>query len=219
VNGTFYRTQKPATFAKWRDETPDGFVFSLKAPRYASIRKVLAEAGPSIERFVSSGILELGDKLGPILWQLEPRHKFEPADAEGFLKLLPPEAGGRRLRHVFEVRHESFMCTQFVDLLRRYGVAAVFADTDDYPSFADLSADFVYARLMRCESSIATGYPEEALDRWARNATLWQQGGEPELPRIDSAPAPKRERDVFLFFISGAKERAPAAARALISRL
>jgi len=222
VNGTFYRTQKPETFAKWRDATPEGFVFSLKAPRYTTNRKVLAEAGRLVEVFLASGVSELREKLGPILWQLEPRHAFEPDDLEAFLKLLPPEVEGRRLRHVLEVRHPSFASPAFLELARRRGVATVFADTDEYPSFADVTADFVYARLMRSQSSHATGYEKESLDTWAVRANTWAQGGEPaDLPKIESAggTAGASPRDVFLFFISGAKERNPAAARALLQQL
>ena len=215
VNGTFYRTQKPETYVKWRDETPEGFMFSLKAPRYATQRKVLAEAGSSIQRFIDSGISELGAKLGPLLWQIDPRHKFEPEDLDRFLSLLP-----KQHRNVLEVRHESFMCTEFVSLVRSHRVATVFADTDEYPSFADITADFVYGRLMRCASSCETGYAADQLDRWATNARTWSSGGEPrDVKKLDPSPAKKTPRDVFLFFISGAKERAPGAARALISRL
>jgi uncharacterized protein YecE (DUF72 family) len=202
INGTFYRLQKPDTYAKWRDETPEGFMFSVKAPRYCTYRKVLGEAGDSIERFIGSGVGELRDRLGPLLWQLEPRHKFEASDLEAFLKLLPREAAGRPLRHALEVRHESFGCEPFFDLARRHGVAVVSADTDEYPSFPEITADFVYWRLMRTEPQIETGYPEKALGEWTGKAKAWAA-----------------ERDVFLFFISGAKERAPAAAQALIARL
>jgi uncharacterized protein YecE (DUF72 family) len=220
INGTFYRLQKPAVFAKWRDDTPEGFMFSVKAPRYATYRKVLAEAGEAVERFMASGVPELGERLGPLLWQLEPRHAFEPEDLARFFALLPREAAGRRLRHVLEARHASFKCEEFAELARKHGIGLVFADTDEYPSFADVTSDFVYGRLMRTESSIETGYPKEALDAWAARARLWAEGGEPaDLPRIAPPRAPGHARDVFLFFISGAKERAPAAARALIARL
>ena len=169
VNGTYYRTQKPETYARWRDETPEGFVFSLKAPRYATQRKVLAEGASSIERFVASGIGELGPKLGPLLWQLEPRHAFEPEDLERFLSLLP-----KQHRNVLEVRHESFMCPEFVSLARSHGIATVFADTDEYPSFADVTADFVYGRLMRTQPEIETGYPAADIERWSANAKRWR---------------------------------------------
>ena len=220
INGTYYSTQKPAVFAKWRDETPEGFVFSVKASRFATNRRVLAEAGESIERFVNSGLSELGDKLGPLLWQFMPTKKFDPDDFGAFLKLLPQKLGSRPLRNVLDVRHESFMTEEFLDLARKYKAATVFADSDDYPSFADATADFVYARLMRTESKIKTGYAPKALDAWAKRAKEWASGGEPaDLPRVTKAKSPKAARDVFLFMISGAKERAPAAAKALIERL
>ena len=220
VNGTFYRLQKAETFAKWRDQTPDDFVFTLKAPRYATVRKVLAEAGPSIELFVKSGIAELGNKLGPILWQLAPAKRFEAQEIEAFLKLLPREIGKRRARHVLEARHESFVTPEFLALARRYNVATVFADSDEYPSFADVTADFVYARLMRTQSSIKTGYSATALDVWAKAACAWARGSElKDLPRIEKKSAKGAARDVFMFFIGGAKERAPQAARELLSRL
>ena len=220
VNGTFYRTQKPDTYAKWRDETPDDFVFSLKAPRYATIRGVLGDAGPAIERFVASGLSELGPKLGPLLWQLAPTKKFDAADVEAFLELLPREIGGRPARHVLEPRHESFLVPAFVQLARRYNCALVFSDSDEYPSFGDVTADFVYARLMRSEAKIETGYPGPALDAWAKVARTFARGSEPkEFPRVDRESPKAGPRDVFVFFINGAKEKAPAAAMALIERL
>jgi len=154
VNGTYYSSQKPATFAKWRDETPDDFMFSLKASRFATNRRVLAEAGESVERFVNQGIAELAHKLGPIVWQFAPTKRFDPDDLEAFLKLLPAEVDGLALRHVLDVRHASFMASDYLALARRYRVATVFTDSDDYPSFADLTADFVYARMMRTDSSL-----------------------------------------------------------------
>jgi uncharacterized protein YecE (DUF72 family) len=198
VNGTFYRTQLPGTFAKWRDETPEGFVFTLKAPRYATNRKVLADAGESIGRFVESGIGALGDRLGPILWQLAPTKRFDAADLEGFLALLP-----KGLRHALEVRHESFACDEYLELARRFGVATVYTDSEDYPNITDITGDFVYARLMRSQPRLRTGYTQAELGRWAARARDWADGN----------------RDVFIFFIDGAKERAPGAALALIGLL
>jgi uncharacterized protein YecE (DUF72 family) len=220
INGTFYRTQKPETFRNWREETPDDFIFSVKAPRYATNRKILAEAGVSIERFMESGLTELGNKLGPILWQFAPTKRFERDDFAAFLELLPSDAGGRSLRHVLDVRHESFMHPDFVALMRRYGMATVFTDSEDYPSFADVSANFLYARLMRADASIETGYDEVALDAWAKRARSWAEGGEPaDLPRLTDEGAKRTPRDVFVYMINGAKERAPAAARRLLSLL
>ena len=220
INGTFYRTQKPASFAKWRDETPDDFVFTVKAPRYATVRKVLGDAGQPIERFVNSGLSELGSKLGAILWQFAPTKRYEPEDFEAFLKLLPKDVAGRPARHALDVRHESFRTPGFVKLVRRYGAAIVFTDSDDYPNFGDVTADFVYARLMRAEASIPTGYNGVALNAWSKILRTFARGGEPtEFPRIEHRAPKAPSRDVFVFFINGAKERAPAAAQALIERL
>jgi len=220
VNGTYYGAQKPATYAKWRAETPDGFVFSLKAPRYATDRKVLADAGKSIADFVEGGLAELGDRLGPINWQFPPYKAFDAADFEAFLALLPHALDGRPLRHVAEVRHASFACAEYVELARRYRVATVFTDSPKYPSFADITGDFVYARLMCSEAAVATGYRAAALDAWATRAASWSNGDIPgDLPYVQSKPAHRQPRDVFVYFINGAKERAPHAAMALIERL
>jgi len=220
INGTFYRTQKPESFAKWRDETPDDFEFALKAPRYATIRGVLAEAGPSIERFVESGLTELGPKLGPILWQFAPTKRYDPSDFEAFLKLLPAKIAGRKARHALEPRHESFLDAGFVALAKRYGCAIVFSDSDQYPSLGDVTADFVYARLMRSAASIESGYSAPALEAWAKVARTFARGSEPkEFPRVAKPGAKSEPRDVYVFFINGAKERAPAAARAFLSHL
>jgi uncharacterized protein YecE (DUF72 family) len=147
VNGTFYGAQKPESFMRWREETPDGFVFSLKAPRFATHRRVLAEAGASVERFLTGGLLELKEKLGPINWQMPATKQYDAADFEAFLKLLPAGVDGRQLRHVVEVRHPSFVHTDFIALLRVYRVAVVLADHASHPSLPDPTAAFVYARL------------------------------------------------------------------------
>ena len=220
VNGTFYRTQTPKTFAKWRAETPEDFVFTLKAPRYATIRGTLADAGPAIERFVASGIAELGPKLGPLLWQFAPTKRYDAKDVEAFLELLPAEIGGRPARHVLEPRHESFLDRGFIALARRYRCAIVYTDSDEYPIIGDITAPFVYARLMRSESSIETGYPAPAIAAWAKIARTFARGSEPaEFPRVAEPVLKSGPRDVFVFFINGAKERAPVAARALLSEL
>jgi uncharacterized protein YecE (DUF72 family) len=220
VNGTYYSSQKPATFAKWRDETPDDFVFSLKASRFATNRRVLAEAGESITRFVNQGIAELAHKLGPIVWQFAPTKRFEPDDFEAFLKLLPDRVGGLPLRHVLDVRHASFMVPEYLALARRYHAATVFTDSDDYPSFADRTGDFVYARLMRTEARWPAGCAPEVFAPLADCARVWRDGGEPVgLPCVEPATEPGPPRDVFLYFISGAKEKAPAAAMALLEAL
>jgi uncharacterized protein YecE (DUF72 family) len=220
VNGTYYSSQKPATFAKWRDQTPEHFMFSLKASRFATNRRVLAEAGESVQRFVNSGISELAHKLGPIVWQFAPTKVFDPADFEAFLKLLPAQAGGVPLRHVLDVRHASFRNADYLALARQYDAATVFTDSDDYPSFADITGDFVYCREMRTESALAEGCTPQALAQIAACAALWRDGHEPAgLPRIEPMPPATAARDVFVFFISGAKERAPAAAMALLRHL
>ncbi|NPC55146.1 DUF72 domain-containing protein [Caenimonas soli] len=205
VNGTYYSTFKPPTFAKWRDETPDGFVFSLKANRFATNRRELGTAGESIQRFVGSGISELGSKLGPIVWQFMPTKQFDPADFEAFLALLPAQVDGLKLRHVLDVRHPSFDTPAYVDLARRYDCTTVHTDSEKFPSIVDAQGDLAYIRLMRSEAERETGYPPEVLDQWAQGAHAWAAKG----------PA----REAFIYFINGAKERAPAAAMELIRRL
>ncbi|VXC82710.1 DUF72 domain-containing protein [Sphingomonas sp. 8AM] len=219
VNGTFYSSFKPATFAVWRDTAPEGFVFALKASRYCVTRKVLAEAGESIARFVGQGIVELGDMLGPILWQLPATRKFDADDIAAFLKLLPASEAGVPLRHAIQVRHDSFATPEFVALCRAAGVAIVHGDSADYPALADVSGDFVYARLEDAREEEPTGYAPAALDRWRDVARDWAAGGSPDgLPYV-ADPAPVRPRDTFIFMINGAKVRAPQAAMALIERL
>jgi len=205
VNGTYYSTFKPPTFAKWRDETPEGFVFSLKANRFATNRRQLSSAGESITRFVESGISELGDKLGPIVWQFMPTKVFDPQDFEAFLALLPRTADGRALRHVLDVRHESFATPEYLALARRYGCVTVYTDSEKFPNIADAQAPFAYLRLMRSRSEVPSGYPPAELEAWAAGARTWVGG--------------PRGREAFIFFINGAKERAPAAAMELIRRV
>jgi len=202
INGTYYSAFKPENFARWREETPDGFVFSLKASRYCTNRKQLGDAGESIQRFVEQGITELRDKLGPINWQFAATKKFDAQEFEGFLKLLPRKAGRLPLRHALEIRNASFQCEEFYDLARRYGCAIVFADSAEFPRIDQPTADFTYARLMQGEEQVTTGYSGTALDDWAKRAASWAKRG-----------------DVFIYFIAGAKLRAPAAAQALLSRL
>ena len=216
VNGTYYGAQKPATYAKWRDETPEGFVFSAKAPMRIMQSRALARTGPQVEDFIG-GIVELGNRLGPLVWQFDQGLRLEMASFTAFLELLPAEFDGRRLRHVLDVRDRGFIDARFVALLREHGMAAVFTDSEEYPSFADVTADFVYARLMRARASVDTGYPLAELRAWAGRAREWAGGSEPgDLPKIESAAAPGAgQRDVFVYFISAAKERNPAAAMAL----
>jgi uncharacterized protein YecE (DUF72 family) len=220
INGTYYGSQKPATFAKWRDETPAGFVFSVKAPRFAMNRKLLAEAGGTISRFLASGVMELKDKLGPINWQLEPTKPFEAADFEAFLKLLPREAEGRKLRHVVEVRHDSFCSREFLALVREHEVAVVVAGDSAYPQIADATAPFVYARIMGTAAKEESGYSDAALDLWAARAHAWASGAAPEdLKYVEPLAPYGKPRDVYLYVISGHKVRNPAAAMSLIRRL
>jgi uncharacterized protein YecE (DUF72 family) len=204
INGTFYGAQKPASFRRWHDETPEDFVFSLKGPRFATHRSDLAAAAPSIDRFFASGVLELRDKLGPILWQFAPWMPFDEGAFGAFLDLLPYRLEDRTIRHVVEVRHRSFAAPAFTDLLRRHRVAVAFVDDENYPAFDEITGDFVYTRLRRCTIDEPTGYAPDALDGWAARL------------RTQSAPG---ARDGFAYFINGAKVRAPAAAQALILRL
>ena len=221
INGTFYRTQSPASYRKWAAEVPDGFVFSVKGPRFVVQRRELAESGDSIRHFFGSGVLELGDRLGPVLWQFAPTKKFDAADFERFLALLPREIDGRPIRHVVEVRHASFCVPAFIALLRRFAIPPVFAEHDSYPAIADVAGDFVYARLQKGKDEIATGYAPGALDAWAQRLRAWAGGGEPaDLPRIDADHRPAAApRDVFAYVIHEGKVRAPAAAMALIELL
>ena len=221
VNGTFYGAQKPAVYASWRAQAPDGFLFSLKAPKRIVESRQLAGSKGQVEAFVHGGLAELGDRLGPILWQLAPHRAFAADDLAAFLDLLPRELDGRRLRHVLEVRHDSFRSAAYLELMRRHGLPTVFTDSPDYPSFADITGDFVYARLMRSRSDLATGYSESALEAWAAHTRIWLAGGAPDdLPYVqpDLRPAAV-PRDTFVYFISSAKERNPAAATSLLRRL
>ena len=219
VNGTYYGSQKPESFARWHDETPEGFLFTLKGPRFATNRRVLAEAGESIERFVTSGITRLKKKLGPINWQFMATKKFDAKDFGAFLALLPKKQDGIALRHAVEVRHESFACEEFVALCRKHNVAIITAGDCEFPMIADVTADFVYARLMGTGEKEKLGYSKAAIEKWAGRARDWSKGGAPkDLPLIAKVAA-KTPRDVFLFVISGAKAKNPAAAQALIAAL
>jgi uncharacterized protein YecE (DUF72 family) len=202
INGTYYSTFKPESWAKWREETPEGFVFSVKASRYCTNRKELAGAAEAIARFAGQGMSVLGGRLGPINWQFMGSKKYDPSDFEAFLKLLPREVGGLALRHALEVRHESFRDQRFYDLARRYDAAIVFADDEGFSAIDEPTAGFTYVRLMGTKEEVETGYPPAELDRWAKRAKAWAKRG-----------------DVFIYFISGAKLRAPAAAQALIERV
>jgi uncharacterized protein YecE (DUF72 family) len=220
INGTYYGAQKPATFAKWHAETPAEFVFSVKAPRFVMNRSVLAEAGATIERFLTGGVLELKEKLGPINWQFLPTKQFEPADFEAFLKLLPKQTSGRTLRHAIEVRHDSFRVPEFVAMACEYGVAIVIAGDSSYPQIADCTAPFVYARIMGTKPKEKLGYSDAALSLWAARANAWASGAVPVgLDFVEPQGGKGEPRDVYLYVISGAKALNPAAATALIRRL
>ena len=219
INGTYYGSQKLESFRKWHDETPKDFVFTLKGPRFATNRRVLAEAGDSIERFFASGVTELKEKLGPVNWQFMATKKFDAKDFEAFLSLLPQKVNGIAIRHAVEVRHDSFKGKTFIEMCRKHGVAIVFAADSEFPLIGDVTADFVYARLMGTSAKEKLGYPAAMLKTWAERAHDWEKGQSPKASMLLAPPAPKKKRDVFLFVISGAKARNPAAAQAIIAAL
>lgn len=220
INATFYGAQRPESFRRWAGETPAGFVFSVKGPRGATHSKELDSCRAAIDRFFAGGVGELGDRLGPCLWQFPPTRQFDAAWFDAFLGHLPRELGGRTLRHAVELRHASFDVGEPVDLLRRHKIARVIVDDAERPLVADLTADFVYARLERMSEAESQGYAPADLDRWAARARLWAAGGAPDdLSTVGPAPATVPARDCYLYCINGAKLRAPAAALALIERL
>lgn len=244
INGTFYGLQKPDAFRRWREETPDGFVFAVKGSRYITHTRRLKEAEQPLANFLASGVLALEEKLGPILWQLPPSLRFDAERLDSFLALLPHDTeeaarlakrhddrlngrawartGRKRtLRHALEVRHDSFKTKEFIDLLRRRKVALVFADTVEWPYMEDVTADLVYLRLHGSEELYASGYSDEALDRWAARVRAWAAGGEPaDADRIDGkAKARRSGRQVHVYFDNDAKVRAPFDAGGLMERL
>ncbi len=220
INGTFYGSQKPESYDKWYSETPEGFVFSLKGPRFTTNRKVLGTASETVDRFFNGGVLRLKEKLGPINWQLANTKKLDLEDCEAFLSLLPKEIEGQEIRHALEVRHPSFKTPEFVELLRRMGVAVVTAIDSEHPQISDPTGPFIYVRAMGTIETEENGYSEEALDQWMRRAKAWSCGEQPEaLEPILATPAEKTDRDVFLYFINGHKPKNPAAAQALLSQL
>jgi uncharacterized protein YecE (DUF72 family) len=220
INGTFYGSQKPESFARWHDETPDDFVFALKGPRFATNRRVLAEAGSSVTRFLESGLDRLKNKLGPINWQFAPTKQFDADDFAAFLDLLPTKLDGRPLRHAIEVRHESFRNAAFVALARQHGVAIVLAGDAQYPLIPDVTAPFVYIRAMGTVEKEKLGYGKKALDLWAARARDWASGKEPAFDeRVTKTKVQAAPRDVYLYVISGHKIANPAAAMALIERV
>ena len=223
INATFYGSQKPESFRKWAATVPDGFVFSVKGPRFATNRRVLAEAGDSIKRFLDSGVLELGDRLGPLLWQFAPTKKFDPADFGKFLELLPREAG----RAAAAARRRSAACELLRTpnssrLLRTFTIAGrVHRSCAPIPSIADVTGDFIYARLQKGRTRSRPPIPARSWTPGPAGCALWAQGKSPEdLPHVDAASEPKAgPRDVFAYVIHEGKVRAPAAAMALIERL
>jgi uncharacterized protein YecE (DUF72 family) len=242
INGTFYGMQRPDAFAGWAARTPEDFVFAVKAPRFITHMKRLREAETPLANFIALGLLRLGPKLGPILWQFPPNFRFDPQRIEAFLRLLPHDTHAaahlgrrhdnrlkapawlevdaeRKLRHAFEIRHESFCTRAFIDLLRHYDVALVCADTVEWPRLMDVTSDFVYCRLHGSEELYASGYDDKALDEWARRVAAWARGDEPADARRVGTKAPKRRRDVYLYFDNDKKVRAPEDARGLIERV
>ena len=244
INGTFYSLQRPSSFEKWAAETPDDFVFSVKAPRFITHIKRLKDADAPVSNFLASGIFMLGKKLGPILWQLPPNFHFKPEILENFFKLLPHDTEeaasvARRhdkwmservalkpgvqqpLRHAMEIRHASFATPEFINLLRKYDVALVVADTVEWPRLMDVTSDFMYCRLHGSEVLYASGYDEDALDQWAVRVNAWARGGEPKdaerVIKEDSRKQPAR--DVFVYFDNDAKVRAPFDAQGLTRRM
>jgi uncharacterized protein YecE (DUF72 family) len=244
VNGTFYSLQRPDNFATWADETPSDFVFALKGSRYITHMLKLRGARTPLANFFASGVLRLGEKLGPILWQFPPNFRFDAKRLANFFKLLPRDtesAAGlarrhdkrvsgrswmktdrsRRLRYCIEIRHESFVVPEFVELLREHDVALVCADTVEWPLLMDVTSDFVYCRLHGSEELYASGYGDAALDTWAARVAMWARGGEsPDGRRVSQKSAKKMaSRDVFVYFDNDAKIRAPFDAQGLIARM
>ena len=203
INATFYGRQSPKSWKNWSETIPDDFQFAIKASRYCVSRSKLADSAESIANFFGQGFEVLGPRLGPILWQLAPRKKFDRDDIAAFIDLIPAELAGLRLRHAFEPRHESFNDEKFFELCHARNIAVVLEDSDEYPTIQADTANFAYARLQRMNEDIPTGYEDEALDGFANRARGWQSGG----------------RDAYIFFINGSKVRAPAAALALQRRL
>jgi uncharacterized protein YecE (DUF72 family) len=245
INGTHYSLQRPDSFARWHDETPEGFVFAVKGSRFITHLKQLRDIETPLANFFASGVLRLEEKLGPFLWQFSPRFKFDAERLESFFALLPRDtetaaalaerhdqrlAGrawtrtGRRrdLRHAIEIRHPSFLDPAFVALLRRHRVALVFADSVAWPYAEDLTADFVYLRLHGSEELYTSGYSDEALDHWATRIKLWARGLEPNDARLiapETRTPRHNARDVYVYFDNDAKVRAPVDARSLRAKL
>lgn len=242
INGTFYGMQRPDAFADWADRAPDGFVYAVKGPRFITHIKRLRDSETPLANFIASGLLRLGPKLGPILWQLPPNFRFDAERIEGFLKLLPHDTEAaahlgrkhdhrlkapawlqvdvaRPMRHALEIRNDTFRTPAFIDLLRNYDVALVCADTVEWPRLMDLTSDFVYCRLHGSEELYSSGYDDKSLDEWAARVKAWASGGEPEDAERVNGKARKRKRDVYVYFDNDAKVRAPFDAKGLMQRV
>ncbi len=217
INGTYHSLQKPESFRKWREATPQGFVFAVKGSSYITNRKVLAAAGEALPKFFGQGLEELGDRLGPILWQLMGTKRFEVEDIAAFFALLPRELKDLPLRHAIEVGHESFACAEFVDIARAAGVAVVWCEQASRTPIADRTADFAYLRCKNLVAAEPAGYSKSDLARIAGLCRAWAAGEAPAGVPYAGSPADSEGKggDVFAFMINGAKERAPAAAMAL----
>jgi uncharacterized protein YecE (DUF72 family) len=244
INGTFYSLQRPSSFAAWADQTPDDFVFAIKGSRFITHMLRLRGVEQALANFFASGVLALGSKLGPILWQFPANFQFRPELLEEFFSLLPrdtfqaatlaekhddrlkgrafTEPGVRRaIRHAMEIRHQSFVVPEFVALLRRYNVALVCADTVEWPRLMDVTSDFLYCRLHGSEVLYTSGYSDKELDWWAARVVAWARGGEVcDGDHASTKPARRRtSRDVFVYFDNDAKVFAPKDAQALAQRV
>ncbi|WP_171966861.1 DUF72 domain-containing protein [Stenotrophomonas bentonitica] len=219
INSTFYRAQKPAVYAQWREQTPPGFRFSAKAPRTITQRHDLVEAGARAESFIE-GISALQDRLGPLLWQFADRHPAGAEEFDRFLDALPKQADGRTLQHALEVRNPAAWTPELLAVARAHNAALVFSGSKEYPSFADPTADFIYARLMQSRANLRAGYPQRTLEQWCLRAMRWARGGDnPDLPHVLPAAKAGAPREVYVLFIGAAKQRNPGAAVALRMQL
>jgi uncharacterized protein YecE (DUF72 family) len=244
INGTFYSLQRPQSFARWAADTPDNFVFTVKGPRYITHIRRLKDVKAPLANFLSSGILRLGMKLGPVLWQFPPNFKFDAARMKPFLKMLPHTtmaaaamarrhdkwmsgrssmkvSEDRALRHAIEIRHPSFVNPDFIAMLRQYDVALVCADTVEWPRLMDVTSDFMYCRLHGSEVLYASGYDDKALEEWTARVNAWTRGNEPaDAERAVNQPGVKLPaRDVFVFFDNDVKVKAPFDAQKLMARV
>ena len=244
LNGSFYSLQRPDSYQQWHDQTPEGFVFAVKGSRYITHMHRLKDVQGALANFLASGVLALGNKLGPILWQLPPNLSYQGERVEDFLALLPHDSRaalalarqhderlngrswlkaprGLRIRHAMEVRHKSFVDPAFIDQLRRHRVALVVADTAGrWPLIEDLTADFIYLRLHGDKKLYSSGYGEAALDRWAERIRAWRQGRQVKDAKLASDMAARRgRREVFCYFDNDTKVYAPFDAASLAERL